>query len=363
MSPLIVNTEHNDGTKVLTISVAAYNAEGWLGRCLESLVKTSVSSALEVIVVNDGSEDGTLKVAQSYEAEYPNVVRVVDKENGGHGSTINTAIGIARGKYFKIVDSDDWVEKDGMEQLVRALAKADCDLALNPFYVVNAETGAKRLADDIFEGDANPIGSAVDVDRLSGRLGLVMHAMTFKTKLLQDSPCRLDEHCFYVDNEYIVYYFAACETVMLLNWPVYDYLLGTSEQSMNFSNMIKRRGQHEKVCLACARFYSGHPELSGRREQVVRSCTYRMLSSTYRILACLPYELSNREMRVFDQEFRNASPNLYEGFLDNGPEGAVTRVVRKLRTRGFRRYRAINLLYRVKYHCLGEDVEDVGKAK
>lgn len=358
----MTSNQSDASDKVLTVSVAAYNAESWLSRCLSSLVGTEVTSSLDVIVVNDGSSDGTLDVARSFESDYPDVVRVVDKENGGHGSTINAAISIARGRYFKVVDSDDWVEKEGVEQLVRVLKHADCDIALNSFFEVDAATGEKRLADDIFESAGNPIGKTLGVDEVCGDLHLVMHAMTFRTRVLQCSSCRLDERCFYVDNEYIVYYFSSCETVMLLDWPVYDYLLGTSEQSMNFSNMLRRRAQHERVCLACAKFCSAHSELSGKRQQVAMDVAIRMLAGTYRILACLPYGMSRREMQEFDRRLMAANPLLYDVFLQERTNELVTKVVRRLRVRDFKRYRAINVLYRLKYRCLLEDAGTLGEA-
>lgn len=348
------DAQENAETKLLTISVAAYNAEGWLARCLESLLSTDVSPLLDIIVVNDGSSDGTLKIARAFEKANPGVVSVIDKANGGHGSTINAAIEHARGKYFKIVDADDWVERDGLSRLVKALDAADADLILNELYVVNAETGAKRLAEDCFDKKANRIGVAMSVDDVKGSLSLVMHAMTFRTRILKESSYRLDEHCFYVDNEYIVYYFSACETVMLLDWPVYDYLLGTAEQSMNFANLLRRRRQHEKVCLACGEFYAKHPELTGVKEQVIRRCALRMLAGTYRILLCLPYESSRNELQSFDRQFKNASPYLYERFLIECAGDRTARIVRRLRTRGFARYRITSVLYRIKHRCLGK---------
>ena len=334
--------------KTLSVSVAAYNAEGWLGRCLDSLVGNDVAGELDVIVVNDGSKDGTLEVARSYETRYPGVVRVIDKENGGHGSTINAAMGAARGTYFKTVDSDDWVEKDGIERLVRALDGAECDVAFNPFYIVDADTGEKRLSDDCFE-TGNPVGRVFPIDHIAGGMHLAMHAMTFRTELLKSSPCRLDEHCFYVDTEYVVYYFGACKTAMLLDWPVYDYLLGTAEQSMSFGNMLRRREQHERVCLACARYYEEHPRLSGKREQVIRGHVIGVTGASYTLLMCLPYEKSRIELPAFDSDFHQASSKLYGAFAtEGGKEANIAKVVGRLRKREFRGYRLENALYRAK---------------
>ena len=131
--------------KILTISVAAYNSEGWLTRCLDSFVIDEVMDKLEVIIVNDGSTDGTHDIASEYCSRYPDVFRLIDKKNSGHGSTINTSLKAATGKYYKLVDSDDWVEKAGLIKLVHALEKTDADLVLNPFYEVETDLVRKKL--------------------------------------------------------------------------------------------------------------------------------------------------------------------------------------------------------------------------
>lgn len=125
--------------KILTISIAAYNAELDIKRCLDSFISTNVLEELELIVVNDGSKDNTLNVAKQYEKKYPGIIKVIDKKNGGHGSTINASIKEATGKYYKIVDSDDWIDPEELEKLVFWLRNNDADLVLTPYKCVNAD--------------------------------------------------------------------------------------------------------------------------------------------------------------------------------------------------------------------------------
>ena len=93
--------------KLLSISIAAYNAESTLEKCVNSMIESRYRRKLEILIINDGSTDNTVKIAKNYENKYPDTVRVIDKENGGHGSTINAGISVATGLYFKIVDADD----------------------------------------------------------------------------------------------------------------------------------------------------------------------------------------------------------------------------------------------------------------
>lgn len=334
--------------KILTISVAAYNAEGWLSRCIDSLTKTDVSNELDIVVVNDGSTDQTLSIARSYEERFPGVVNVVDKPNGGHGSTINAAIDVARGTYFKVVDSDDWVERDGIEKLVAVLRSLDADVVVNPFYIVDADTGQKRLTADEFIGHSR-VGEVLSIDDVLADVPFAMHSFCFKTSILKSSPCRMDEHCFYVDNEYDLYYFGACATLAFLDFPVYDYLLGTSEQSMNMHNMVKRRDQHEKVCSACIDYYDSLDLHPGKKQKILKNGVLRLIDAQYRILLCLPYSECKSELRQFDGYLKKKSPELYEDFLGRYGDTKVGKTVRYTRLTDFHQFRALNALCRRKY--------------
>lgn len=112
--------------KILTISIASYNAEKDLPKCLDSFVESNVLDKLDIIVINDGSSDNTSKIAHNY-ADKHSSIRVIDKLNGGHGSTINCGIVSAKGKYFRIVDSDDWIDPNELEKLVKYLEKSNVD--------------------------------------------------------------------------------------------------------------------------------------------------------------------------------------------------------------------------------------------
>lgn len=146
--------------------------------------KTNVLSELDIIIVNDGSSDNTYKISSEYAQKYPNSIRVIDKENGGHGSTINAGISYAKGKYFKIVDSDDWVDKDSIEKLVNYLENSNVDLVFNPFRTVNySDHKILELIDD--KPDYIPYHKIIDVKDLKGIESLHMHSMTFKTNLIK----------------------------------------------------------------------------------------------------------------------------------------------------------------------------------
>ena len=233
--------------KILTISVAAYNSASYISRCIESLVVDSVLAFFDIIIVNDGSTDNTLEIAKMYQQKYPDTIRVIDKDNGGHGSTINASLQIARGKYYKIVDSDDWVEQDGFVRLVQLLKQINADMVINPYNLVDPATEEKERVSLI---DDKRIESEVvyPLDSLPDAFDIAMHAVTFRTEVLWLSHFYIDEHCFYVDQEYILYPIRNVYSFCSCSFPVYDYLYGSSEQSCNRKNMINRIDEHTHVC-------------------------------------------------------------------------------------------------------------------
>ena len=82
------------------------------------MINSKEFSKLDIIVVNDGSTDQTVEITNKYVEKYKQSIRLINKENGGHGSTINTSIKHAKGKYYKILDSDDWVNSENLNRLV-----------------------------------------------------------------------------------------------------------------------------------------------------------------------------------------------------------------------------------------------------
>ncbi|MBQ3119712.1 MAG: glycosyltransferase family 2 protein, partial [Peptococcaceae bacterium] len=105
MEEPIVETNNQ---KVLSIAIPSYNSEAYMANCIESLLIGG--DDVEILIVNDGSKDGTAQIADAYAAKYPNIIRAVHQENGGHGEAVNAGLRNATGRYFKVVDSDDWVD-------------------------------------------------------------------------------------------------------------------------------------------------------------------------------------------------------------------------------------------------------------
>ena len=105
--------------KLITFTVPCYNSAAYMDRCVETLLPAGEEA--EIILVDDGSKDDTGKIADAYAEKYPNIVKVIHQENGGHGEGVNQGIRNASGMYFKVVDSDDWLDAEALQKVMQTL--------------------------------------------------------------------------------------------------------------------------------------------------------------------------------------------------------------------------------------------------
>ncbi len=244
--------------KLLTIAIPSYNSEGYLAKCIESLLPGG--DDVEILVVNDGSKDRTAEIADEYAAKYPGIVRAIHKENGGHGSAVNTGIDEAKGLYFKVVDSDDWVKEEAYLKILDVLrdvvgGKQVLDMLISNY--VYEKDGEKRKKvmhhrrtlpkDCIFSWD--------EVKHFHKGHYILMHSVIYRTKLLRECGVRLPEHTFYVDNIYVFEPLMHVQNMYYLDENFYRYYIGREDQSVNEQVMISRIDQQIKVNKLMFDFY------------------------------------------------------------------------------------------------------------
>ncbi|MBR2215106.1 MAG: glycosyltransferase family 2 protein [Selenomonadaceae bacterium] len=227
--------------KILTISIAAYNVEKYLTKALESICYSEEIQNIEVLVIDDGSTDGTLAIANSFASRYPTSVTAVHKENGGHGSTINTGIRQARGKYFTVLDGDDWYNTQGLSALVRQLKNISSDIVTTNYRRIYAD----HEKDVVFQSMREDIVYSIAPGYPNEMVWLP--TMTVKTSLLKENRVTITENCYYTDLEYVVYSILYSETFSYVNQTVYMYRLGNDEQSVSKKVMLKRVDMIERV--------------------------------------------------------------------------------------------------------------------
>jgi glycosyltransferase involved in cell wall biosynthesis len=235
---------------LLSVVVPSYNSQDYLDRCLDTLV--GAGSELEIIVVDDGSTDGTAALAQTYVDRFPGAVVLVSKPNGGHGSAINTGLARARGRYLKVVDSDDWVDEAALAQVLDTLrgfasSGSDVDLVVSNFVY---EKVGKRRKVAVRYRNALPRGRVFfwsQTRRFRRRQYLLMHSMIYRTGLLREVGLELPEHTFYVDNLYAFVPLARVRSAYYLDVDLYRYFIGREDQSVHESVMLRRLDQQLRV--------------------------------------------------------------------------------------------------------------------
>lgn len=237
--------------KLITFTVPCYNSAAYMRKCIESLLPGG--DYVEILIVDDGStKDNTAEIADEYEAKYPGIVRAIHQPNKGHGGAVNTGIQNASGLYFKVVDSDDWVDGPAYAKVLDALGKltepdTQIDMLLANFAYENEAALRKRKM--IYRGyfPEGKVFGWSDTRRLPPDKYLMMHAVFFRTQLLRDNGVTLPEHMFYVDNIFVtsglryvrkMYYVDAC---------FYRYFIGRDDQSVRESNLIKNLGNQFAV--------------------------------------------------------------------------------------------------------------------
>lgn len=221
--------------KLLTIVVPTYNMESLLPRCLDSLVKPQCSQLLEVLVVNDGSKDNSLAVAKEYENKYPGIIKAVDKENGNYGSAVNKGIELASGKYFRILDADDFYENQGLMNLLDKLSTLDVDMILTNF---RRDRGNEKTYYCSQKSKCN-IVSPFEKICIREFPNFKMHAITYKTSILKENNIHLQTGISYTDSEYCFYPLSYIESFIALDILVYCYQLGRVGQTVDISSQIK----------------------------------------------------------------------------------------------------------------------------
>ena len=237
--------------KLLTVAIPCYNSEAYMAKCINSLLVGG--DEVEILIVDDGStKDNTAKVADDYAAKYPGIVKAIHKENGGHGSGVNTGIDHATGLYFKVVDSDDWVKKDAYLKVLEKLREYSDEANMLDMLICNFvydKEGEKRKKVMQYRRSlpTDQVFTWSDCHHFSKGHYILMHSVIFRTQLLKDCGIRLPEHTFYVDNLYVFEPLPYVKRMYYLDVNFYRYYIGRADQSVNESVMITRVDQQVKV--------------------------------------------------------------------------------------------------------------------
>lgn len=305
-------TLRNQSTQpLLSIAVAAYNVSKYLRRGLDSYADERLNGRLEVIIVDDGSTDDTAAIARSYVDEHPDIFILVRKENGGHGSSVNAGLAAAHGKYFRIIDGDDWVDTDALALFLDVLENIDTDLVIDVKREVHLDTGAEKLfpiPEDL------PLNTPIAFESICTRDEfadfVMIHSLTVRTELLRAQGVTLLEHTFYVDYEYVTKAALHAMSVCFVDLNVYQYLVGNAEQSVADANYVKHWDDHERVTIELMCLYGEHShELSEPRRAFLFRKAMLVINTHYSI--ALIFDDNRRRGRQRARAFRKVLEERY----------------------------------------------------
>lgn len=299
-------------SKLLSVAIPAYNVQDYIGVCLSTLCDKELENKIEVLVINDGSTDCTQQIIDGYKKKFPNMIKCIYKENGGHGSAINLGIKLASGKYFKILDGDDFVDKKNLKILVEKLEKIDSDIVVTnylEYYEYNHKIKRKSYLCNNLK-----YGKKYNLNDIYSRYYIRMHEMIIRAEIIQDNNIELDEKCFYVDQEYILYPIPYIKNIVFLNLDIYFYRLGRKEQSMNMVKMREHANEHMFVLGRLLQFY----ERISKNEYNMETIRYIEKGISYmlcsQIKIYLSFPMSNKYMnkiKKLDEMILNKYPNIF----------------------------------------------------
>ena len=244
--------------KLLSIAIPCYNSSAYMRKCIDSLLPGGED--VEIIIVNDGSKDNTPDIAEEYRERFPSIIKVVNKENGGHGSAVNSGIEHATGLYFKVVDSDDWVNQSAYIQILNTLKELvkdgkSVDMLISNFVYEKEGEKHKRAMKYHHALPQNRVFTWNDVKHFRVGQYILMHSVIYRTNLLRECGLSLPEHTFYVDNIFVFNPLPYVKTMYYLDVNFYRYYIGRTDQSVNEQVMIGRIDQQIKVNKLMVDYY------------------------------------------------------------------------------------------------------------
>lgn len=324
--------------KVLSIVVPSYNAEKFLHKGIPTLLDKRVVSEIEVIIVDDGSKDSTAKIADKYAVEYPDTVVVVHKENGGHGSTINSGIEIARGKYFCVIDADDWVDSERFVELIQKIRNGDSDLYLAHATMVDPDgkiCGYEKIEGFPFEKEIDMLEY---IDKI---VNICMHNYYIRTSILRENLVRCHEHHFYVDQEYVLYSLLHVKTVTVYDISVYQYLVGRDGQSISIASKRKNQEQYLDVIEYLSDFYKKKKAVMTQKQRThyENKIAWLMVGHYGMLLSYAPEKARKLELIKVDKWLKKIAPEVYAANM--------SLCVKLLRMSNYKTYFVSSILYRI----------------
>ena len=338
--------------KTVTFAVPCYNSAEYMDACIESILKCDGGEGdVEIIVVDDGSaKDDTPAKADAWAAKHPDIIRAVHQENGGHGEAVNTGLAHATGRYFKVVDSDDWLDEAAMREIMAYLRRQNeleeaTDLVIGNYVYEKVHEGTRTV---MHYRNVFPEGREFGWDE-AGHFGqsqyLLMHSVIYRTELLREIGLTLPKHTFYVDNLFVYVPLPHVKTIYYRDVDMYRYYIGREDQSVNESVMMGRIDQQLRVTrlmIDAVRLPDGVPEK--RLERYMENYLSMMMCICSIFLRMIDTDEAEDEREAIWDYLKANNPDVYRRIrrsVLNMGTNLPTELGRKIGISGYRMARRI----------------------
>jgi len=310
-------------SKTLTISIAAYNVEQYIRETLNSLVNSKYIDDLEIFVVDDGGTDLTFEIAREFQQKYPESVIPVHKINGGYGSTVNYSLEHATGKYFKLLDGDDWFQTEELDKLVEKLKTITTDVVVNPY--LKGNIGSMHTV-----GFKNylPINEEIKICDIDNQPTIGMWALCYKTSVLKKASLKLPEKIFYTDQIFCTIPIAYADSIQYLDYYIYCYRLGRDGQSVSKDSRIRNCQMTMDICKSLIEFTKKEQNNKNYNYLLNRVASYYFSALKTILLSPMSKEIKNR-FKTFDSLIKGLSLDIYKSAESNGKLGKMIVLSRK----------------------------------
>lgn len=302
--------------KLISIIVPIYNTQEFLPKCLDSLIiKEPLLSSVEVLLIIDGSPDNSIAIAKEYAEKYHETFTVIDKENGGYGSVLKRGIAEAKGKYCKVLDSDDWYDTPSFELFVGELQHLDCDVVVTDFvkeFVFENRSELQTLP-NLKNKQTYLLNK--ELNELQGDV-FVMHRLAYKTEIVRQAKIDFPEKISYTDTLFASIPMFFAKDLYYTNLPIYRYFIGRDGQTIAPESIRKNRKHTEKVIkYYYQKFVENRNNLSDTKREYILHSIRVLVEMYYRILHHLSFSDAQKELSEWHSYVKNTED--YHYFLDS----------------------------------------------
>ena len=316
--------------KLLTISIAAYNVGQYLHQALSSLCVPEILDEIEVLIISDGSTDNTAEIAREFESRYPGTYRLIEKENGGYGSTVNLGVAEAKGKYFRLLDGDDFFDSDAFRSFVEHLRTAEADLLMTFLSKCDCDGGNLDLRKQVWSVH---VGETLKPSELTVPLLTGIWQTTVLTERIRKNLVELPLHTLYTDQLFSFCALAGASRIEFRPEAVYIYRLGRDGQSVNSDSLRKHYQDELKVLNKVLKLYASSPLVTDENRAMLRSRVRHYYMFGFQTVCILKRSAEHfRLLRSLEGTLRKLCPDVYKEAWEKSPK------IRHMRESGYLLY-------------------------